>query len=359
VAARLRKEFPDGMPAYGADALRFTMAAYATLGRNVNFDFKRCEGYRNFGNKLWNATRFVLMNTEQHDCGFSGGELELSVADRWIIGELQRTQEEVERGFADYRLDTVANALYRFVWDEYCDWYVELAKVQLNGGSPAQQRATRHTLLQVLEAALRLLHPIAPFITEELWQRVSVLAARRGAAQETSIVVQPYPQPDPARIDAQADAEVALLKRIVDACRNLRGEMNVSPAIRVPLALAPRDARTDGFVPYLLALAKLSAVERVDQLTRSGSTGAAPVSVVGEYRLMLKVEVDVAAERERLGKEVARTQGEMQKAESQLANESFVARAPASVVEEMRRRLTEFRSKLSKLKDQLDGLAGG
>jgi valyl-tRNA synthetase len=358
VAARLRKEFPDGMPPYGADALRFTMAAYATLGRNVNFDFKRCEGYRNFCNKLWNASRFVLMNTERHDCGFAGGERELSIVDRWIIGELQRVQTEVERGFAEYRLDNVANALYRFVWDEYCDWYVELAKVQLSGGNLAQQRGTRHTLLQVLETALRLLHPITPFITEELWQRVSVLAACRNAAEEASIVVQSYPRSDPARIDLQADTGVALLKRIIDACRNLRGEMGVSPAVRVPLAMTPRDARTEAFVPYMMALARLSAVDRIDALSRADGAGAAPVAVVGDYRLMLKVEVDVAAERERLGKEIARVQGEIGKAESQLANGSFVERAPAPVVQERRRRLAEFKSTLSKLKDQLDGLAG-
>jgi valyl-tRNA synthetase len=354
VAARLRKEFPDGMPAYGADALRFTMAAYATLGRNVNFDFKRCEGYRNFANKLWNATRFVLMNTEQHDCGFAGGELDRSFVDRWIVGELQRVQAEVERGFADYRLDNVANALYRFVWDEYCDWYVELAKVQLAAGSPAQQRATRRTLLEVLEAALRLLHPITPFVTEELWQRVWVLAARRGAAEPTSVMVQPYPQPEPARIDAAADAELALLKRIVDACRNLRGEMNLSPAARVPLALTPRDLRSEGFVPYLTALARLSAVERVDALADVEGSGPAPVAVVGDYRLLLRVEVDVAAERERLGKEIARLQGEIGKSESKLANGMFVERAPAAVVEEMRRRLADHRSTLSKLSDQLE-----
>jgi len=359
IAARLRKEFPDGMPPYGADALRFTMAAYATLGRNVNFDFKRCEGYRNFCNKLWNASRFVLMNTEQHDCGFSAGELELSLVDRWIIGELQRTQGEVERGFAEYRLDNVANALYRFVWDEYCDWYVELAKVQLNAGGAAQQRATRHTLLQVLETALRLLHPITPYITEELWQRVSVLAARRRVDEEVSVMVQPYPEADPARIDPQADAEVTLLKRIVDACRNLRGEMNLSPAMRVPLALTPRDTRSEAFVPYLVALAKLSAVERVDELARSDGAGAAPVAVVGEYRLMLKVEVDVSAERERLAKEIARVQSEIGKAQGQLGNGKFVERAPPRVVEGMRERLAEFQSTLSKLTEQLDRLAAG
>jgi valyl-tRNA synthetase len=356
IGARLRKEFPEGMPAYGADALRFTMAAYATLGRNVNFDVKRCEGYRNFANKLWNASRFVLMNVEGQDCGFDGGELERSFVDRWIIGELQRTQTEVERGFTEYRLDNVANALYRFVWDEYCDWYVELAKVQLAGGNPAQQRATRRALLEALEATLRLLHPVTPFITEELWQRVSVPAARRIASDHASVMVQPYPQPDPARIDPQADAEMELLKRIVDACRNLRGEMNLSPAVRVPLALTPRDARTQAFVPYLMALARLSAVDRVDALAGSDGAGAAPVAVVGDYRLMLRVEVDVAAERERLGKEIARLNEEIGKSETKLANGSFVERAPAPVVDEERRRLAEKQSTLSKLNEQLERL---
>jgi len=366
VERRLRKEFPDGMPAYGADALRFTMAAYATLGRSVNFDFKRCEGYRNFCNKLWNATRFVLMNTQghavldaAHEGGAAGGEPDTSFADRWIAGELQRARAEVERGFAEYRLDNVANALYRFVWDEYCDWYVEMAKVQLAGGTPAQQRATRRTLLEMLEAALRLLHPITPFITEELWQRVSVLAGRRQQAQQTSVMVQPYPQAQPDRIDARAEEEMAHFKRIVDACRNLRGEMALSPAVRVPLAIGPHDARTQAFAPYLMALARLSAIESAGSAgTSMGADGAVLVAVVGDYRLTLKVQVDAAAERERLGKEIARLQGEIGKSEGKLANPSFVERAPAAVVDEERRRLTERQSTLAKLNEQLSRLPG-
>ncbi len=368
VRKETEKEFPQGIPGYGADALRFTMASYATLGRNINFDAKRCEGYRNFCNKLWNATRFVLMNCEGQDCGLAehdaaacapGGEyLQFSAADRWITSELQRVEAAVAQGFEEYRLDNVAGAIYAFVWDEYCDWYLEIAKVQLQGGGPASQRATRRTLIRVLETVLRLMHPVAPFITAELWESVAVVAGRKAAGSNASIVTAPYPQAQPERIDPQADAWVAQLKALVGTCRNLRSEMNLSPGTRVPLLTHGDDDFVAAATPLLQALARLSEVRPVaDETAFAAATRTAPVAVQGATRLALVVEVDVAAETERLAKEIARLQGEIGKAEAKLGNASFVQRAPAAVVQQERERVAEFTQALGRLRDQQARLA--
>ncbi|GAA0523302.1 valine--tRNA ligase [Pigmentiphaga sp. GD03639] len=350
IAKKTRKEFPEGIPAFGADALRFTMAAYATLGRNINFDLKRCEGYRNFCNKLWNATRFVLMNVEGKDCGVeAGAAVELSVFDKWIISQLQRTEAEVAKGFDDYRFDNISTALYRFVWDEYCDWYLELAKVQLQTGNEAQQRGTRQTLIRVLETVLRLAHPIIPFITEELWQKVSVVAGKRRAGESTSVGVQPYPAAQAEKIDEAAEAAMAELKAQVDAVRALRGEMNVPPSQKAPLNATGNRAALERNAPYLAALARLTEVKVVDRLP---DVVGAPVQVVGDAHLMLHIEVDVAAEKIRLDKEIARLEGEIAKANGKLGNASFVDRAPAAVVEQERARLAQFSDTLDKVREQ-------
>lgn len=367
VRKNTEKEFPEGIPAYGADALRFTFAALASLGRSINFDSKRCEGYRNFCNKLWNATRFVLMNCEGNDCGLNehtkeqcapGGEahgyLEFSQADRWIVSLLQKTEAEVAKGFAEYRLDNVANTIYDFVWNEFCDWYLEIAKVQINTGDDAQKRATRRTLIRTLEVILRLIHPITPFISEELWQKVAPVAGRQGP----SVSIAAYPVSQPERIDDAAIAHVVKLKALVDACRNLRGEMNVSPAVRLPLFVVAHSAAEGEFLQssaaVLQSLAKLSEVKVfADEASWQAAAQSAPVAVVGEARVCLFVEVDVAAEKIRLGKEVARLEEQITKASVKLSNEAFVAKAPAAVLEQERKRVADFAATLEKVKEQL------
>jgi valyl-tRNA synthetase len=360
------KEFPDGIPAFGADALRFTFASLASLGRNINFDTKRCEGYRNFCNKLWNATRFVLMNCEGQDCGLrehtkdqcapggsAHGYLRFSQADRWIASRLQRVEAEVEKGFADYRLDNVAGAIYQFVWDEFCDWYLEIAKVQVQTGDDAQKRATRRTLIRTLETILRLAHPVIPFITEALWQKVAVVAGRKAEGESASVSVAAYPVPQPDRIDEAAEAYVARLKALVDACRNLRGEMNIPPSTRMPLYGVGDAEFLRSAAPVLQSLAKLGEVKVFDDESAwQAAAAAAPTAVVGDARICLFMEIDVAAEKARIAKEIARIEGEVAKAEGRLGNQGFVAKAPPAVIDQERKRLADFGNTLQRLREQ-------
>ncbi|ASP16643.1 valine--tRNA ligase [Neisseria sp. oral taxon 020 str. F0370] len=346
------KLFPEGIPAMGADALRFTMASYASLGRSVNFDFKRAEGYRNFCNKLWNATNFVLMNTENQDCGQDEMQpLAFTFADQWIIGKLQQAEAAVAEAFETYRFDLAAQTLYEFVWNEYCDWYIELAKVQIQTGCPTTQRTTRRTLVRVLEAILRLLHPIMPFITEELWQTVAPLA---NAKHSDSIMLAAYPEADPEKIVSAAFDKMASLKDLADEVRKLRGEMGIAPNVKAPLFVEGGSDLAD-CLEYLPALTRLTEAKLVDKLPEAED---APVAVCNGARLMLKVEIDKAAETARLTKEAEKLQKALDKLNAKLSKPGYTDKAPAHLVEKDRADLAELVDKMGKVEGQLTRLKG-
>lgn len=343
------KLFPEGIPVFGADALRFTMASYASLGRSINFDFKRAEGYRNFCNKLWNATRFVLMNVEGRDCGQDESlPLVYSFVDEWMLSRLQQTEAAMADALNTYRFDIAAQTIYEFVWNEYCDWYVELAKVQLNSGDEASQRATRRVLVRVLEVILRLLHPIMPFITEELWQTVAPLA---NAKHTDSIMLASWPVADASKIKQDSLDKMAVLQDLMGAVRNLRGEMNLGPAVKAPLFIEG-GAELDICLRYLPMMARLSDVMRVDALPEDD----APVAVAYGARLMLKVEVDKAAETARLSKEQEKLQKALDKLTAKLEKPGYTDKAPAHLVEKDRAELAQLNDKMAKVMEQLTKL---
>ncbi|WP_311152610.1 valine--tRNA ligase [Neisseria sicca] len=346
-----KKLFPEGIPSMGADALRFTMASYASLGRSVNFDFKRAEGYRNFCNKIWNATNFVLMNTENQDCGQDETQpLAYTFADQWIIGRLQQTEAAAAEAFETYRFDLAAQTLYEFVWNDYCDWYIELAKVQIQTGCPTTQRTTRRTLVRVLEASLRLLHPIIPFITEELWQAVAPLANAKTA---DSIMLAAYPKTDPEKIVQAAFDQMAQLQDLIGAVRNLRGEMGIAPNVKAPLFV--EGSVPEALLKYLPALTRLTEAKTVDRLPESED---APVAVCNGARLMLKIEIDKAAETARLSKEAEKLQKALDKLNAKLSKPGYTEKAPAHLVEKDKADLAELTDKMGKVEGQLAKLKG-
>ena len=344
-----KKLFPEGIPSMGADALRFTMASYASLGRSVNFDFKRAEGYRNFCNKIWNATNFVLMNTENQDCGYGATATEprgYSFPDMWIIGRLNQTIEQVTQAYETYRFDLVAETLYSFVWNDYCDWYLELAKVQLQTGCASRQRATRHTLLRVLEAALRLLHPIIPFITEELWQTVAPMCDAKTA---DSIMLARFPEADREQIVQTAFEQMTVLQDLIGAVRNLRGEMGIQPNVKAPLFVESADDLAD-YLKYLPMMTRLTEAQQVAALPESED---APVAVCNGARLMLKVEIDKATETARLSKEAEKLQKALDKLNAKLSKPGYTEKAPAHLVEKDKADLAELEDKMAKVQTQL------
>jgi valyl-tRNA synthetase len=353
IAKQTRKDFPDGIPAFGTDALRFTFAALASTGRDINFDLGRIEGYRNFCNKLWNAARYVLMNTEGMDCGQDGGEVTLNAADRWIISLLQKTAQEVTESTDNYRFDLAAQAIYTFIWDEYCDWYLELSKPVLTSpdSSATEQRGTRRTLVQVMETVLRLIHPLAPFISEEIWQRMAPLAGVKGA----TIMRQRYPVPDSTAVDQGAIEEINWVKDFIAGIRKIRSGMNIDPRKPVPVMLAGGSAtdkeRLEGNRHYLESVGRTADVTWLE----NGDTAPeSATALMGEMKLLIPLAglIDQQAEITRLDKELDNKHNELSRCEKKLSNESFVAKAPAAVVEKEQARAAALKTAISSLEEQ-------
>ncbi|MCC6207060.1 MAG: class I tRNA ligase family protein, partial [Gammaproteobacteria bacterium] len=353
IESSTRKEYPDGIPAFGADALRFTFGALASTGRDIKFDLNRIQGYRNFCNKLWNAARYVLMNTEDRDCGLNSGAVELSLPDRWIRSRLQAVTREVIDHYNGYRFDLMAQAIYEFVWNEYCDWYLELSKpILTNSDSPeALQRGTRRTLVEVLEAILRLAHPLIPFITEEIWQRVAPLAGKQG----DTVMCQPYPLPRDELLDPAAETEIRWIMDFVMNVRKIRSSMNIAPSKPLPVLLqngtsADRTLLTvnEGF---LMTLARLDSLRWLDdaEVAPESSTG-----LVGEMKVMIPMAglIDKDAELARLQKELDKLTGDIARCEAKLANKDYVDRAPAHVVAKERERMGELQNNRELLQQQ-------
>jgi valyl-tRNA synthetase len=358
IAKRTQKEFPEGIEAHGTDALRFTLLALASTGRDINWDMTRLEGYRNFCNKLWNASRYVLMNTENEDCGQDGAEdYELGVADRWIISQLQRTEQSVNKSIGDYRFDLAANTIYEFIWNQYCDWYLELSKPVLwdEQASAARKKGTRRTLVRVLDAILRMSHPLIPYITEEIWQSVGKLAGQTG----DTLMLASYPVPDESKIDPQADARIAWLKKLIIGVRNIRGEMNISPAKPVPVLLRGGDqSDRDNLAQSQQLLSKLANIESIDWLEDGQEAPMSSTALAGDLEILVPMAglIDATAEIERLDREIARLETEMSKITGKLSNDNFVQRAPEQVVAKERDRLGEVESAIARLQHQVTEL---
>ncbi|HQQ64112.1 MAG TPA: valine--tRNA ligase [Pseudomonadales bacterium] len=354
-----RKEFPDGLNAYGTDALRFTFLSLASTGRDIKFDVGRIEGFRNFCNKIWNASRYVMMNCEAQDCGQTGAtDFELSLADKWIISRLQLAEKTVSDALNQFRFDLASQAAYEFFWNEYCDWYLELSKPTLNDDSftAAQKKGTRRTLIRVLEASLRLLHPMMPFITEEIWQRVRTLAGTSG----DTIMLARYPQADHSKVDANAEADIAWLQQVILGIRNIRGEMNISDKKKFPVFFRNGDAKDrERLQQNDTWLRKLANLETTTWLDANQAAPMSATALAGQMEILVPMAglIDKQAEISRLQKETERLQKECERISGKLSNESFVAKAPADVISKEREKLADTEISLSKLQAQIDAIS--